>query len=508
MPLRHSLKKQLEEDGLSPASRALLRCRVAGELISSGKYADAAEALGEFWQGAGERPAVAGFEDRIAAEVLLQCGTLTGWVGESEHLEGAQENAKDLICESKGIFERLSESEKTAEAETELGYCYWRLGEYDNARVVLEQAIEHFGQSDGEMTALAHLRLAIVEATTKHYERALEILNSSSHLFERDGRSDALRGKFYVNRATVLKNIEDPTKKETYTDLALLDYAAASYHFDQAGHKSYRAAVENQLGLLHHARESYGEAHGHLNLARSLFVQLRDRTHVAQVDEAICRVFISEREYFEAEEVGRSAVVMLERSEARGLLAEALISLGTAEARNGRTVLAKGSFTRAAEIASLAGERDMAASAHITLLEELLPHLDEEARTEHYDAADSLLRQCAPPALLDRLRICAKTIITTRKEAKQKTTFVTPDAETIDWPNFTLTEVLRQYQRSFVERALEEGGSVTRAAQLLGFKHHNSLNDILKRRGKELSGAAPPVKKRKRLPQKTASKGN
>jgi hypothetical protein len=61
---------------LTADERALLRARVAADLIHKGRYEDAREALGAFWQGAGERPNVEGLGGRAAAEVFLQAGAL------------------------------------------------------------------------------------------------------------------------------------------------------------------------------------------------------------------------------------------------------------------------------------------------------------------------------------------------------------------------------------------------------------------------------------------------
>lgn len=58
---------------------------------------------------------------------------------------------------------------------------------------------------------------------------------------------------------------------------------------------------------------------------------------------------------------------------------------------------------------------------------------------------------------------------------------------------------IRRYERFLIERALEEtGGGVTRAAHLLGFKHHYSLIALLNHRHKNLLSARAPVVPRKR----------
>jgi hypothetical protein len=87
----------LDNPSLTTDERILLRCRVAADLAHAGQYEAAREALGELWPGVGERPDVKGLPPVTAAEVLLQCGTLTGLLGRARNVPGAQERAQDLL---------------------------------------------------------------------------------------------------------------------------------------------------------------------------------------------------------------------------------------------------------------------------------------------------------------------------------------------------------------------------------------------------------------------------
>src|SRR5687768_17607362 len=104
MNLADERLKELDNPSLTPDDRALLRCHVASDLIHKGRYEDAREALGGLWRGIGERPNVEGLDEATAAEVLLQVGALSGWLGASGQVQGAQEAAKDLISESAALF--------------------------------------------------------------------------------------------------------------------------------------------------------------------------------------------------------------------------------------------------------------------------------------------------------------------------------------------------------------------------------------------------------------------
>src|SRR4029434_7116803 len=124
------------------------------------------QVLGELWQGVGVRPRVDELRDElVVGEVLLRVGALSGWIGSSEQIQGAQERAKDLLSESMRIFERLGDTGRVADARTELAYCYWREGAFDEARVILTEVLRQLGSEDHERRAVVTLRLAIVESS-------------------------------------------------------------------------------------------------------------------------------------------------------------------------------------------------------------------------------------------------------------------------------------------------------------------------------------------------------
>src|SRR5215217_4913936 len=104
MTLADDRLRELDYASVPGDERVLLRCRAAADLIYSGQYEGAREALGELWPGVGQRPTVEKWPDAAGAEVLLQCGTLTGWLGSARNVSGAQEQAKDMLSEAAEKF--------------------------------------------------------------------------------------------------------------------------------------------------------------------------------------------------------------------------------------------------------------------------------------------------------------------------------------------------------------------------------------------------------------------
>src|SRR5215210_2600227 len=150
-------------------------CSKSSELIYAGQYEAARDELGELWSGIGQRPAL-NFKPPLNAEILLQCGTLSARLGSAKQL-AVQEKAKDLLTEALHIFQSLNMKIKASETQCELGVCYWRLGSYDEARIILDQALQDL--VDAEMRVKILIRRTLIEVSLGKYIEAWEILKEA-----------------------------------------------------------------------------------------------------------------------------------------------------------------------------------------------------------------------------------------------------------------------------------------------------------------------------------------
>ncbi|HYE65959.1 MAG TPA: sigma 54-interacting transcriptional regulator, partial [Pyrinomonadaceae bacterium] len=247
------------------------------------------------------------------------------------------------------------------------------------------------------------------------FSDAFNILNEAAPLAKLS-TSHAIKGRFHVELATTLKNLSEAEHREDFIDRALIEYAAASFHFEQAGHKRYCAAVENNLGGLYLNTNKLTEAHDHLERARKLFINLKDNVHTAQVDETRARAFLAQGRNSEAEKVVRSAVRTLEQGDEQALLAEALTTHGTALARLGKHEQARRTLQRAVEVASQAGDLDGAGLAALTIIEELSKYLTKDELRGIYERADQLLANSQHSKTLSRLRVCARRVLAAERD--------------------------------------------------------------------------------------------
>ena len=302
--------------------------------------------------------------------------------------------------------------------------------------------------TDSELKAKTLLRSAIVQQHAGHLSEALAFLTDNSDLFEKIN-NHTLKGCYHQTVADVLENLWAADGPSEYLDRSLVEYAAASYHFEQAEHKCYLANVENNLGFLLYKVNHCEEAHEHLDSARRIFKNLKDQSSVAQVDETRARVFLKERRDAEAEKAARSSVRVLEDSDRQSLLAEALTTHGTTLARLGHYSAALTTFRRALDLSQRIGALNNAADIALTVFREIGDRL----------------------AVVEVARPIA---------------------------GRSLTEEVQSLEHDLIKHALEANqGSITYAAQTLGMSYQ-ALTYMLETRHKDLVEERSPVRRRSR----------
>jgi tetratricopeptide (TPR) repeat protein len=458
-------------------------CTKTSELIYAGQYEAARDELGELWAGIGQRPIVNAMP-QMRAEILLQCGTLSGWLGSAKQLN-VQEKVKDLLTEALHIFQTLNLKAKVSETQCELGLCYFRRGAYDDARVFLDEAIK--GAEDAELQLKILIRQASIEMWLGKYYEARQMLDKARLSFEQS--NDALKGRWHGQMALILQKLATTERREDYADRAIIEFTAAIYHYEEAGHERYCAINLNNLAMLLYQVERYNEAHEHLNRAHTFLERLKDVGLLAQVEETRARVYVAEQHYHAARRVIIGVVETFEKGGESALLSDALIIKGTVQARLGDNDESLRTFRHAIRIAKDAGALSNASRAAVSMIEEHGNRLSDAELFRLYQRADQLLASTQDTEDIARLRACARIAI--RKLY---------GSELDEY--FTLPEVVLEYEARFVEMALvEEGGSITRAAARLGISHQ-TLSFMLQSRHKKLRSKRTPEIKRKSIIRK------
>jgi tetratricopeptide (TPR) repeat protein len=498
--VNHTEIKLQQRENPDLDQRALLRCAAAAELTEAGRCEEAREALGDLWRGVGERPETKGLSILTTAEVLLQCGVLSGWLGSARQVSDAQERAKDLLFESLRTFEAAGRPEKVAEAQYELGICYFRLGAYDEERVILETALEGLGPESAELRAKIALRRASVEIWEGRYHEARRVLEEARPAFDEAG--DALRGKWHGQMGLVFRRLASAEGKAEYFDSAILEFTAATYHHERAGNERYVAANFNNLAFLLYKLGRYAEAHDNLDRGQAILTRLKDAGQLAYVDETRASVLLAEGRYREADRVIDGVVRYLEPGGESALLAEALTIQGVVRARLAAHENSIEILRRALKVAQDSGAQTHAALAALALIEEhgASTRLSGEELSRIYRRADELLKGTQDAEDIARLRACARVVIKRLAGVEMHD------------KNFSFYGAVHELEARLIGQALElEEGSLTRAAKRLGLKHQSLAHMLRARHAQLLPKRTPPIPRRRsiiRQPKNSARKGN
>jgi tetratricopeptide (TPR) repeat protein len=424
----------------------------------------------------------------VDAEVLLQCGTLTGWLGSARNVSGAQEQAKDMLSEAEHKFRAQGMPAKVSETQYELAACYWRLGQLDEARVVLREALKPLTDADIELKAKVLIRRTNVEVWESRYHEALSILKEAEPVFA--SANDALKGKWHGQRAIIYLKLSATERRADYADRAIIEFTAAIYHYEQARHERYCGNNLNNLAFLLYKLGRYREAHEHLDRAQLLFTKLKDTGSLAQVDETRARVLVAEKKYRDADRILADVIKTFEAGGESALLADALSVQGVVWARLGAREASLKILREAIKVAQESGALTQAGNAALTLIEEHGAgwRLPQEDLIAVFNRASNLLKGSQDVEDKERLLACAQVVI--KRLAGMQ----------IHDRNFTFYGAVHELEERLIKQALElEGGNVSRAAERLGLKRQTLANMLRDRHKKLYDKRTPPAPRLKSI---------
>lgn len=440
-------------------------CCTASRLLEDrGEYGKAHALLSDFSSAIGEWPNVDGLPLHLQAAVLLRVGVVAGWVGSAEAIEGAGHFAVELTNAASGLFKKLALNEQAGECHLELGWHLWRAGKFEEASDEYKNALNLLPETAFRLIAKTYLRQGIVHRSTHLYQDALAILERAVPVFEKLEPADILRGGFHNERALVLKNLATSENRNDYLNRALSEYSTALFHVKKARHNGHCAVIENNIGNVHIQLRQFPKAFAHLERAGKLFKALGDVRTFAQVEETRAQALIEQGHYAEAERVIGGTIRTLERACEQSLLCETLITIATAQARQGKADKAYSNLVRAVTEASLINDRANAGRAWLIALEEAATlSLSDEQRRSALTEAASLLEDSQDPKIQSRLLSCAINLATQQMSPR----IDNPAPEQIQ--GVPLKEAVRRFKAGYIRQALNEAnGNRSAAARILG----------------------------------------
>jgi len=161
-----------------------------------------------------------------------------------------------------------------------------------------------------------------------------------------------------------------------------------------------------------------------------------------------------------------------------------LTTHGTALAQLHHFQPARAALERAIKVAEEVGDFEKAGVAALTLTEQLGINLSNaEVWATTIDRVSLLLEKTTDISIVRRITKSAFRALSSPP----------------DWTNFSFKQAVIRYEDHLITLALNKsGGSVTKAARLLGFNHHQSLIALIETRHKDVP-RSPARKRRKHL---------
>jgi tetratricopeptide (TPR) repeat protein len=116
------------------------------------------------------------FPKPVEAEIYLRVGSLLCYYGSFSQKKDYQELSKNYATRAIELFAELGNTEKLAESERSLGVCYWRLGEIENAEVLLNSAISRIDDRFSPIRFQAQTDLLITYTNLSSVGRAMSLI--------------------------------------------------------------------------------------------------------------------------------------------------------------------------------------------------------------------------------------------------------------------------------------------------------------------------------------------
>jgi tetratricopeptide (TPR) repeat protein len=288
------------------------------KLERCGKYEEAIEELQEIWEDTTAFPKVEGLEPRIAAEILLRCGSLIGFLGHNKQLPNAQEKSKNLLTKAHQRFLDIYDKEKIAECENYLALAYWRTGELVEAETWIEEALSHKISITSFAKFYSIVTKSLILLSCKKYEENLAFCEKYELNFYKCD-DYFLRGSFCTNFAITLRNLGRSSE-------ALEKYKFAKHFHQKSGHKIYLGTVENNRAYLYKSINDFFRAHQAVDNAIEIYEKIKDKTRKGSSLDTKAQIYFAEGKFVEALETAEKAIEILERSENSAYLVESYLT--------------------------------------------------------------------------------------------------------------------------------------------------------------------------------------
>ncbi|MCD9186147.1 MAG: hypothetical protein LUM44_06925 [Pyrinomonadaceae bacterium] len=288
------------------------------KLERCGKYYESLMEVKEIWNDISKFPDVSGLEAKVAAEMLLRCGSLIGFYGHNKQIPNAQTKSRDLLIEARQRFLELYEEEKIAECENYLALAYWRTGELNEAKTWIEELVCHQIPETDYAVLYSHITKCLIFIAENKYSEIIVHLQNLEKTFLSHG-DDCLNGDFYNALGIAFNELKNHTE-------ALKCLESARFYYSKARHKIYLGTIENNLAQIYKLQGNFAKAHQMVDYSTKTFKQIKDRTREGFSLDTKAQVFFTELKYKEALQTVEKGIKILSKSENKAYLVETMLT--------------------------------------------------------------------------------------------------------------------------------------------------------------------------------------
>lgn len=288
------------------------------KLERCGKYEEALAELRHIWEDTDVFPAVESFTPRTAAEILLRCGSLLGFLGQIRQIPDSQEKSKNILTEARKRFLNIGDPEKVVECENHLALAYLRKGELPEAEIWIEESLSHDIKKDCDACIYANLTKSLILLSVGKYEQVAKFLSRFESLFIDFGNSFLL-GSFCTNLSLAHKNLGNLPKALKYLE-------SARRHHQKSGHRIYLGTVENNLSQFYKLEKRFAEAHEAIDSATKIFKKVKDHAREGFSLDTKAQIYCEEGKYTQALEIIEKAIFILNKGENAAFTVETYLS--------------------------------------------------------------------------------------------------------------------------------------------------------------------------------------
>ncbi len=284
-------------------------------LEKKGEYVEALGKLKDLWNPEKQEPVLEGLDIDAAAEILLRCGSLVGFLGHLNQTPESQERSKNLLTKARARFLETGDKRKLAECETYLALSYSRTGEYREALNWCDESLSREIEESGFVRSFSIVAKSLILAISGKHDDALDFCFAHEQEVDRS-EDEFILGCFNGNFGIALKN-----RGRTLEAIDKFENSRA-YH-KQSGHMIYLGSVENDLALVYKKEGRFGEAQNAIECAVNTFEILGDKARMGASLDTKAQIFLDAGNYKEALVQSEESIKILKEGESTAFLADA-----------------------------------------------------------------------------------------------------------------------------------------------------------------------------------------